>query len=104
MRSHNGFTIEMLAEEKMWTAVIARTVEEWVSGPLRSRREAEEYLFGDGEDFKDVCRSAGLNPQAFQTRLQRLKKIGVGPSQATPLKFLKRKKSLESAPQDLIFT
>ena len=39
--------IEVVAEQRVWTAVIARTVEEWISGPLRSQREAESYLFTD---------------------------------------------------------
>ncbi len=61
-------------EQRLWTAVIARTVEEWVSGPLRSRREAEAFLFEDEADFLTVCRAAGLDPGALRTKLRRLKK------------------------------
>jgi hypothetical protein len=70
---------ELIAEHRLWTAVIARAIDEWVSGNLRAQREAEIYLFGDGEDFKLVCYAAGLNPQALRCKLLRLKKSGAGP-------------------------
>ncbi len=60
----------------MWKAVIARTVQEWLSGPLRSRREAEAYLFEDEEDFRTVCYAAGMDPSALRVRLCRLRKGG----------------------------
>jgi hypothetical protein len=72
--------IEAGAEQRVWTAVIARTVEEWVSGPLGSQREAESYLFNDNEDFPAVCRSAGLDPQTLRRKLTILKKSGAGPT------------------------
>jgi hypothetical protein len=72
--------IEVIAEQRVWTAVIARTVEEWVSGPLRSQREAESYLFNDEKDFPAVCRSAGLDPQTLRRKLSKLKKSGAGPT------------------------
>ena len=72
--------IEVIAEQRVWTAVIARTVEEWVSGPLRSQREAESYLFSDETDFPAVCRSAGLDPQALRRKLNKLKTSGAGPT------------------------
>jgi hypothetical protein len=71
---------EVVAEQRVWTAVIARTVEEWVSGPLRSQREAESYLFSDEKDFPDVCRSAGLDPQTLRRKLKKLKNSGAGPT------------------------
>ncbi len=74
---------ELLAEQRLWTAVIARSVEEWVSGPLRSQREAEEYLFSDQDDFPKVCRAAGMNPEALRTKLEKLKKSGAGPTKPT---------------------
>jgi hypothetical protein len=71
---------EQLGEERLWTAVIARAVSEWVSGPLRSQREAENYLFNDDMDFPKVCLAAGLNAQALRTKLRKLKGSGAGPS------------------------
>jgi hypothetical protein len=74
---------ELVAEQRLWTAVIARSVEEWVSGPLRSQREAETYLFSDQKDFPKVCRAAGMNPEALRTKLEKLKKSGAGPAKLT---------------------
>ena len=39
-------------EEKLWRAVIAKPVREWIPGPVRLRREAEQYLFHNTEDYK----------------------------------------------------
>jgi hypothetical protein len=72
--------IEVGAEQRIWTAVIARAVEEWISGPLGSQREAESYLFNDETDFPAVCRSAGLDPQTLRRKLDKLKKSGAGPT------------------------
>ena len=77
--------IGVIAEQRVWAAVIARTVEEWVSGPRRSQLEAESYLFGDETDFPAVCRSAGLDPQTLRRKLLKLKKSGAGPALAQPL-------------------
>ena len=69
MLSTNDPQEELIAEHRLWTAVIARTIDEWVSGNLRAQREAELYLFGDGEDFKLVCYAAGLDPQSLRGKL-----------------------------------
>ena len=70
---------EELPEQRMWKAVLASTVEEWISGPLRKSRVAEDYLFNNERDFREVCESAGLNPEYFRSRLQRLRKTGARP-------------------------
>jgi len=62
------------AEEKLWRAVIAKTLEEWVSGPLRYSRIAEEFLFDDERDFRAVCSSAGMDPSHLRKRLQSIRK------------------------------
>jgi hypothetical protein len=36
-----------IPEQRLWRAVIASTVQERVNGPLRKRREAEQYLLTD---------------------------------------------------------
>ena len=69
----------VVGEQRIWLAVIARTVEEWVSGSLRNQLEAEEYLFQDKSDFATVCAAAGLDPEALRGKLLRLKKNGAGP-------------------------
>jgi hypothetical protein len=65
--------VEEVPEQKLWRAVIARTVQEWLSGPLRMKREAEQFLFSNSPDFRTVCFSAGINPDHFRVRLQKYK-------------------------------
>lgn len=64
---------ETIAEERMWQAVIVSTIEEWMSGPLRLSREAEQFLFRDESDFSLVCHSAGMDPQRLRQQLIRLR-------------------------------
>ncbi len=72
-----GEDAEQVAPEfRLWRAVIARTVQEWLSGPLRRQREAEIYLLQDESDFPMVCSAAGLNPQSLRDRLSRMKRNG----------------------------
>jgi hypothetical protein len=61
------------AEEKLWRAVIARTLEEWVRGPLRYSRIAEEFLFHDNKDFHSVCSSAGMDPRSLREKLHSIR-------------------------------
>ena len=60
-------------ETVLWRAVIARTIREWISGPLRRKREAETYLFDDNRDFPLVCRSAGIDSGQLRSRLTLLR-------------------------------
>ena len=57
----------------LWRAVIARTIQDWISGPLRRQREAEQYLFDDNRDFPLVCESAGMDIGQLRSRLARLR-------------------------------
>ena len=65
--------IEEAAEQRLWRAVIANTLEEWMNGPLRQKREAEQFLFGDESDYRTVCFSAGIDPQDLRCRLERIR-------------------------------
>jgi hypothetical protein len=65
------------AEEKLWRAVIARTLEEWVCGPLSRSRKAEQFLFDDDKDFQAVCSSAGMDPGNLRKRLQSIRARGI---------------------------
>jgi hypothetical protein len=78
--------IEETAEQKLWRAVIARTVEEWVSGPLRRKREAEQFLFTDSDDYRAVCLSAGINPEDLRGRLERIRSRQPSEAQARALR------------------
>jgi hypothetical protein len=62
-----------IAEQKLWRAVIAKTVGEWILGPLRWQREAEQFLFRDEDDFYTVCFSAGMNPRYLRDRLKKFR-------------------------------
>lgn len=63
---------ELIAERRMWTAVIVHAVEEWLSGPLRVRRAAQQFLFEDDDNFFQVCACAGLDPASFRSKLLRV--------------------------------
>ena len=62
-----------IAEMKLWSAVIANTIREWIHGSARLRREAEEFLLHDEYDFPTVCSSAGMNPETLRGRLKALR-------------------------------
>ena len=64
---------EPLAESRLWQAVIVSTIEEWISGPLRLKRQAEDYLFRDDSDFPAVCQSAGMDVGRLRAKLTRLR-------------------------------
>jgi hypothetical protein len=65
--------IEETVEQKLWRAVIASTIDEWVNGPLRKQREAEQFLFDDTQDYRTVCYSAGINPENLRSRLEKIR-------------------------------
>ena len=64
------------AEERLWRAVIAKTLEEWICGPLSFSRKAEQFLFQDNHDFKAVCSSAGMDPDRLRSRLRTIRARG----------------------------
>ena len=69
---HDSEQLE-IPEQKLWRAVIASTVEEWVHGPLRKQRQAEHFLFQDDDDYASVCFSAGIDPVYLRERLQKIR-------------------------------
>jgi hypothetical protein len=73
MESQDTVTEDLIAERRLWTAVVVSAVEEWRSGSLRARREAQQCLFESDPDFELVCAGAGLDPNDMRSRL---KKIG----------------------------
>ena len=71
---------EAVPEERVWQAVIVSTIQEWMSGPERRSREAEQFLFCDEQDFSMVCESAGMDPRRLRERLVRLRtKLAIRP-------------------------
>jgi len=75
--------VEECAVQKLWRAVIASTVDEWVNGPLRRKREAEQFLFRDNKDYRTVCFSAGINPENLRARLEKIRSREVAEAQVT---------------------
>jgi hypothetical protein len=59
-------------EVRLWQAVIVDAIQEWMSGPLRRKREAENFLFNDNKDFPLVCASAGMDAGCLRKKLARL--------------------------------
>jgi hypothetical protein len=74
--------VEETAEQKLWRAVIASTVDEWVNGPLRRKQEAEKFLFSDHQDYRTVCYSAGINPENLRRRLEKIRSREIAEAQA----------------------
>ena len=74
--------VEETPVQKLWRAVIASTVEEWVNGPLRKKREAEQFLFNDNHDYRTVCYSAGINPESLRMRLEKIRSRQISDAQA----------------------
>ena len=64
---------KQIAAQRLWRAVIASTVQEWMSGPLRRQREAEQFLFHDDSDYRTVCSQAGIDPANLRSRLQKIR-------------------------------
>lgn len=52
---------DLTAETLLWRGVIAVTIQDWLSKPLRPKREAERYLFENSADLSLVCSSAGID-------------------------------------------
>ena len=68
-----NFEQQEIPEQRLWRAVIASTVAEWVHGPLSRKREAEQFLFHDRKDYRTVCFSAGINPENLRDRLEKIR-------------------------------
>jgi len=64
---------ELTTETLLWRGVIARTIQDWLSKPLRSKREAERYLFENSADLSLVCQSAGIDIGQLRTRLNKVR-------------------------------
>jgi hypothetical protein len=74
-------------ETRLWQAVVLSTIQEWISGPLRYKREAEKYLFQDPKDFPLVCQQAGLDVDRLRAQLTRLRAQVAPLGHADPLGF-----------------
>ena len=62
-----------IAEQRLWRAVIATAIREWLQGPLSQKTAAEQYLLYNEEDYQTVCNSAGIDPGMLRSRLQQMR-------------------------------
>ena len=67
-------TGDCISERHLWTAVIALALEDWRNGTLRERREAQQFIFEDHEDFERACSLAGLDRETLRSRLLKIGK------------------------------
>ncbi|MGA9883989.1 MAG: hypothetical protein WBQ34_09750 [Candidatus Acidiferrales bacterium] len=65
--------LDAISEKRLWQTVLLTTIQEWMWGPLRRKRQAEEFLFQDHKDFDTVCKSAGMDPDRFRVKLYKLR-------------------------------
>ena len=65
-------TEEIMAERRLWTAVIVAAVQDWLSKSTRIQRAAHRFLFEDDSDFYRVCACAGLDPSSLRSKLLRV--------------------------------
>lgn len=79
-----GLIENAIAERRMWLAVILLAIEDWKSGTLRVRREAQKFLFDEQNDFESVCANAGVNPENLRAQLR---KAGRQVEMQGPLRF-----------------
>ena len=64
---------ERAIETRLWRGVIARTIQDWLSNPLRPKREAEKYLFENSADLTLVSDAAGINISRLRTCLNKVR-------------------------------
>jgi hypothetical protein len=64
---------DMTTDRRLWRAVIASAIQDWLSGPLRLKRQAERYLFENSQDLSLVCESAGMDIGKLRGRLNELR-------------------------------
>jgi hypothetical protein len=72
METRDTVTEDLIAERRLWTAVVVNAVEDWKTGTLRARREAQQFLFENQQDFELVCAGAGLDPGDIRSRLLKI--------------------------------
>lgn len=76
-------TEQPIGEQRLWVAVLAQAIEDWQGDRLRSKRDAEQFLFQDQKDFQIVCARAGIDPVSFRSQLFRLR----GPEKTNPVRL-----------------
>jgi hypothetical protein len=62
-----------VSEVRLWQAVLISAIQEWKSGPVRLKSQAEHYLFQDEKDFPLVCHLAGMDVVRLHAKLTKLR-------------------------------
>ena len=76
--AHTETGHETPPEVRLWQAIITKAITDWMSGPLRQKRQAEQYLFHDNTNFPMACQSAGMDASALRARLEKLRRKNAG--------------------------
>ena len=63
-----------VGERNLWVAILLQALEDWQTGTLMRRRDADLFFFKCERDFAAVCRGAGLDPAIVLGKLQGMKK------------------------------
>ena len=74
---------ELTTQSLLWRGVIARSIEDWLSKPLRPKREAERYLFENSVDLSLLCDLAGIDIARMRRCLNTVR--GRTPSDLLPI-------------------
>jgi hypothetical protein len=80
-----GVPEQILAERRLWMAVIVHAVQDWLSESARVRSAADKFLFEEDCDFCQVCACAGLDPASLRSRLLRTGRRGRVHSEPRPI-------------------
>jgi hypothetical protein len=65
--------LELMTATGLWRGVIARTIQDWLSKSLRTKHEAERYLFENSADLSLVCAAAGIDILKLRTSLNKVR-------------------------------
>jgi hypothetical protein len=68
--------MDVIQGRALWIAVLHRAIDDWRTGNLRLRRQAEAWLFHNKRDFYTVCRLAGIDALALRTGLIQRAAVG----------------------------
>ncbi len=71
-RNENEVSEDCVSERRLWTAVVACALQDWRTGTLRERREAQQFIFEDHADFENACSLAGIDRESLCSRLLKI--------------------------------
>jgi len=72
LKVQNEVSEDCASERRLWTAVLACALEDWRTGTLRQRREAQQFIFEDHADFENACSLAGIDRESLRSRLLKI--------------------------------